>query len=197
MIEYIKGELATLEPMQAVIDCSGVGYRLEISLASYDALQRMTSDDGKPCQVKLLVHEVIREDEHLLYGFSDEAERSMFRLLIGVNGVGVATARMMLSSLTVDQLREAIASQDVKTIQRIKGIGAKTAQRIALELQDKVGGTPSLASNVSGAAANSRGEALSALTMLGFQRSAAEKVLQGLPATLSVEEMIKEALQKL
>lgn len=173
----------------AVVDCGGVGYLLEISLNTYSAIQEKE-------QVKLWVHEVVREDAHLLYGFFSTSEREMFRLLLGVNGVGAATARMMLSSLSVEELTNAIASQDAKLVQRVKGVGAKTAQRIVLELQDKVGsgiGTMAAAPVVS----RNKEEALSALVMLGFPKAAADKVLQGLDNTLSVEGLIKEALKRL
>lgn len=192
MYEYIFGNITSLEPTQLVVEAAGVGYLLEISLNSYDRLRNCGEE-----KVKMLVHEVIREDEHLLYGFCDESERSMFRLLIGVNGVGVATARVMLSSMSVDELRNAIASQDVKTIQRVKGIGSKTAQRIALELQDKVGGVSHDVHSSPAQGSLNKTEALSALTMLGFQRAAADKVLQTLSSDLSVEELIKEALKRL
>lgn len=195
MIEYIQGSLTSLEPTRAVVDCGGVGYGLEITLASYDALQRSVTNGNDHPSVKLHVHEVIREDEHLLYGFCDESERMLFRLLISVSGVGAATARVVLSAMSVDELRDAIASQEVRLIQRVKGIGAKTAQRIVLELQDKVGGVAS--SSHSDGGSQAREEALTALTMLGFQRAAAGKVLQGLAPTLPVEEMIKEALKSL
>ena len=193
MIEYIAGKLDRLDPMQAVIDCSGVGYILEISLNTYEVLQ--SSSDN---HVKLFAHEVIREDEHLLYGFFDESERAIFRLLIGVNGVGASTARMMLSSMSVDEIRTAIASQDVKTIQRVKGVGAKTAQRIVLELADKMPGSSAVLT-LPGIAPVSRNkeEALSALVMLGFPKATADKVLQSLDASLSVEDLIKQALKRL
>lgn len=195
MIEYIQGTLASLEPTRAVVDCGGVGYGLEISLTSYDTLQRNVPDGSEHAKVKLYVHEVIREDEHLLYGFCDEAERAMFRLLIGVSGVGAATARVVLSSMSVDELRDTIASQEVRMIQRVKGIGAKTAQRIVMELQDKVGSVTT--HNHSDSGSRAREEALTALATLGFPRAAAGKVLQGLAPTLTVEEMIKEALKAL
>lgn len=193
MIEYIAGKLDRLEPMQVVIDCGGVGYLLEISLNTYEEIRSLSDN-----QVKLFAHEVIREDEHLLYGFYDESERALFRLLIGVNGVGVATARMMLSSMSVDELRTAIATQDVKAVQRVKGVGAKTAQRIVLELADKMPGS-SATPTLPGIAPISRNkeEALSALTMLGFPKPAADKVLQSLDGTLSVEDLIKQALKQL
>ncbi|MCQ2274592.1 MAG: Holliday junction branch migration protein RuvA [Bacteroidales bacterium] len=189
MYEYISGKLAMLTAATAVVDCGGVGYLLEISLNTYSAIQEKE-------QVKLWVHEVVREDAHLLYGFFSTSEREMFRLLLGVNGVGAATARMMLSSLSVEELTNAIASQDAKLVQRVKGVGAKTAQRIVLELQDKVGngiGTMAAAPVVS----RNKEEALSALVMLGFPKAAADKVLQGLGNTLSVEGLIKEALKRL
>ncbi|MBR1850350.1 MAG: Holliday junction branch migration protein RuvA [Bacteroidales bacterium] len=200
MYEYIAGHLSTLEPTRAVVDCGGVGYLLEISLNTYQTI------NASPAQeVKLLVHEVIRDDAHLLYGFADEAERSLFRLLIEVSGVGVQTARVMLSSMTVDELTAAIAAQEIKKIQKIKGIGAKTAQRIALELADKVG-APELraaAGNAAPSSSQQQEEAAVALTMLGFPKTAVDKVLaagkwttdSGQPMT--VEEIIKEALKRL
>ena len=188
MIEYLSGKLASLTAATAVIDCGGVGYLLEISLNTYSAIQTQT-------EVRLWVHEVIREDAYQLYGFYTPAERDMFRLLLGVNGVGAATARMMLSSLSVDELTSAIVAQDDKILKRVKGVGAKTAQRIVLELQDKVSGTASVIATT--VVSRSKEEALSALVMLGFPKAAADKVLQQLDASLSVEELIKQALQKL
>lgn len=201
MYEYISGKLALLEPTRAVIDAGGVGYLLEISLNTYDALNR-----GGDEAVKLLVHEVVREDANLLYGFADESERAMFRMLIEVNGVGVQTARVMLSSMTVEELCNAIAEQNVKKIQKVKGIGAKTAQRIALELADKVGAAAARIPSSGRAASSStqqQDEAAVALTMLGFPKTAVDKVLaagtwhtpDGHPFT--VEEIIKEALKRL
>ena len=199
MYEYFKGELASLEPTQAVVECGGVGYLLEITLNTYEALRRADA-----AQVKLYAHYVVREDAHLLFGFHDMAEREMFRILIGVNGVGNQTARVMLSSLTVDELRQAIQTQDVKKVQRVKGIGAKTAQRIVLELADKVGvisGTAGIAMQNQNTQA--RDEAMTALVMLGFAKPAVEKLLttndwknpDGSPMT--VEEIIKVGLQRL
>ena len=196
MYEYIKGQLTELNATQAVIDCGGVGYLLEISLTTYDKIQRLR-DASEPA--KLLVHEVVREDAHLLYGFADEGERSLFRLLIGVNGVRANTARLMLSTLTAVELSSAIASQDEGTIKRIKGIGAKTAQRIVLELHDKVKTIGGVATNsiAPSATSVSKDEAMAALTMLGFAKNTVEKVLSPLDAHLSAEELIKEALKKL
>ena len=200
MYEYIKGQLASLEPTQAVIDCGGVGYLLEISLNTYEALRRAGDT------VKLYAHHVVREDAQQLFGFSDMAEREMFRLLVSISGVGNQTARVMLSSLTVDELRTAIQTQDVKKVQRVKGIGAKTAQRIVLELADKMGvmsGVQGVA-GVQGAQVNqARDEALTALTMLGFAKPAVEKLLMGSDwknpdgTPMTVEEIIKEGLKRL
>jgi Holliday junction DNA helicase RuvA len=199
MYEYFQGRLASLEPTQAVVDCGGVGYLLEITLNTYEALRRAEGEG-----VKLYAHHVVREDAQQLFGFYDMAEREMFRILVGVNGVGNQTARVMLSSLTVDELREAIQTQDVKKVQRVKGIGAKTAQRIVLELADKVGGVMSgERSVVSGERTRTLEEAQTALTMLGFAKPAVEKLLasgdwknaDGSPMT--VEEIIKEGLRRL
>lgn len=196
MYEYFKGQLAQLEPTQAVVDCGGVGYLLEITLNTYETLRRSEGE------VKLYAHLVVREDAQQLFGFADMAEREMFRLLTTVNGVGNQTARMMLSSLTVDEVREAIGSQDVKKVQRVKGIGAKTAQRIVIELADKMGATAQLPSGRAAASQN-RDEAMQALVMLGFAKPAVEKLLMGSDwrnadgSEMSVEEIIKVGLQKL
>lgn len=198
MYEYIKGQLASLEPTQAVIDCGGVGYLLEITLNTYEALRKADA-----AQVKLYAHLVVREDAHQLYGFYDLSEREMFRILIDVNGVGNQTARVMLSSLTVDELRTAIQMQDVKKVQSVKGIGAKTAQRIVLELADKMGVVRGQSPVVSGQSNPARDEAMTALLMLGFAKPAVEKLLMssdwknadGSPMT--VEDIIKEGLRRL
>ncbi len=196
MYEYISGRLSSITPANAVVDCCGVGYLLEITLNTYSAIQESS-------EVKLWVHEVIREDAHLLYGFYSTQERTMFRLLLGVNGVGAATARMMLSSLSVEELTNAIAGGDAKTVQRVKGVGAKTAQRIVLELQDKVGdtamgvGLPQASAAMAGAASVKKEESVSALVMLGFPKTAAEKVVMALDNSMTVEEMIKEGLRRI
>lgn len=195
MIDYIKGSLEELTPTYAVIDCSGVGYRCEISLPTF------TSCEGKQ-QVKLLVHEVVREDAWTLYGFTDERERSLFRLLIGVSGVGAGTARMILSALSAAELEAVITSGDHVSLKAVKGIGAKTAQRIIVDLKDKVKPAddfePTLLPSA-GAIASTPAfdEALAALVMLGFPRSQSEKVLKklyGADHELKVETAIKQAL---
>ena len=198
MYEYFEGRLASLEPTQAVVDCGGVGYLIEITLNTYEALRRVGEE-----RVKLYAHLVVREDAHQLYGFYDLAEREMFRLLVSVNGVGNQTARIMLSSLTVDELRNAIQTQDVKRVQRVKGIGAKTAQRIVLELADKVGVVSGQMSMNIGQSNQARDEAMTALTMLGFAKPAVEKLLMGSDwrnadgSAMTVEEIIKEGLKRL
>ena len=193
MYEYIQGQLAEINPSYAVVDCHGVGYLIEITVNTYSQIKDLQ-------QVKLLTHYVVREDAQLLFGFFDAAEREMFRLLIAINGVGVNTARVMLSSLTVDELREAVATQNVKKVQSVKGIGAKGAQRIILELQDKIGKVEGNVLNTIRTSNKNAEEALSALTMLGFPKAAADKVLQQLAKAdpnATVEELIKMALAKL
>lgn len=190
MIEYIKGELSELTPTYAVIDCSGVGYLLNISIPTYSALDGAKS-------AKLLVHEAIREDAHVLYGFVNEQERSLFRLLIGVSGVGANTARMILSSIAAPQLEQIIMTGDHSVLKKVKGIGSKTAERIIVDLKDKIkpiGDTlilqPSLTNEVFE-------EALAALVMLGFNRVQSQKVLKKLFETepsIAVEVAIKKAL---
>ena len=190
MIEYIKGELAELTPTYAVIDCSGVGYLLNISLPAFTRLEGQRN-------AKLLVHEAIREDAHVLYGFIDEQERTLFRLLIGVSGVGANTARMILSSINAPELEIAIASGDVAKLKNVKGIGTKTAQRIIVDLKDKIKPIgdalieqPTIVSDVFE-------EALAAMVMLGFARPQVHKVLIKLfdnDPTLKVETAIKKAL---
>ncbi len=200
MYEYFEGKLASLEPTQAVIDCGGVGYLLEITLNTYEDLRRADAT-----RVRLYAHLVVREDAHQLYGFYDMAEREMFRLLVAVNGVGNQTARVMLSSLTVDELRSAIQTQDVKKVQRVKGIGAKTAQRIVLELADKMGAMGMMGTvGAMGSPSNqARDEAITALTMLGFPKAAVEKLLTASDwrhedgSAMTVEEIVKEGLRRL
>lgn len=195
MYNYISGKLVEITPAYAVIDCVGVGYILEISLNTYTQIKDKS-------EVKLLTHFVVREDAQLLFGFYEEKERSLFRQLIAVNGVGVATARVMLSSYSTDELANAIISQDVKTVQGIKGIGPKTAQRIVLELHDKLGKLDDIAVvPTKGLQGNkNQEEALSALLALGFPKSAAEKAVrkasEGNPDA-TVENLIKMALKML
>lgn len=190
MIEYIKGGLAELTPTYAVIDCGGVGYMLNISVPTYSALDGAKS-------AKLLVHEAIREDAHVLYGFLNEQERGLFRLLIGVSGVGANTARMILSSIVASQLEQIILSGDHSTLKKVKGIGAKTAERIIVDLKDKIkpiGDTLILQPTMTNEVYE---EALAALVMLGFNRVQSQKVLKKLfdnEPSIAVEVAIKKAL---
>ena len=199
MIEYIKGELTELTPALATIEAGGVGYGLNISLNTYSACQ------GKK-EVKLYVYEAIREDAHVLFGFYNKKEREMFLLLITVSGVGANTARMMLSGMSVSELCSAISTGNARLIQVIKGIGKMTAQRIIVDLRDKIvalgiadeipaGGTVSAPINNA-----VRDEAVAALTMLGFAPAPTQKVvvqiLQDQP-TLPVEQVVKLALKQI
>ena len=176
MLEYIKGELAGLTPTNAVIECSGLGYDINISLTTFSALE---PDLGKGASavVKLLLHEVIREDAHILFGFATPAERELFRALIGVSGVGANTARMILSSITPAELEVVITSGDDKRLKAVKGVGAKTAQRIIVDLKDKIkpSGTTLLLQPQHNSEAYD--EALAALLMLGFAKPQSQNCL--------------------
>ncbi len=191
MIDYITGRVSELTPAFVVVDNGGIGYFASISLSTYSRLE------GK-AECRLLVHEVIREDSHQLFGFSDKDERDMFRLLITVSGVGANTARMMLSSLTHDELEKAILGSDVNTLKGIKGIGLKTAQRIIVDLKDKIGKHTGTGEIFPFTDNTRREEALSALVMLGFGKSAVLKALDGIirqEKNLTVEDLIKRALK--
>ncbi|CAM1359461.1 Holliday junction branch migration protein RuvA [Tenacibaculum xiamenense] len=193
MITQIRGRLVEKNPTYVVIDCNGVGYLLHISLNTYSLLP---SDEN----IVLYTHLSIREDAHTLYGFISKIERELFKLLISVSGVGPSTARTMLSSMTSEEIQQAIASENVKLIQSVKGIGAKTAQRLIVDLKDKILKTFDL-EEVSVVQNNTnKEEALSALEVLGFVRKQAEKVvnniLKGMPDA-SVEQLIKQALKNL
>ena len=193
MIDYIKGELAELTPAYAVVEAAGVGYELNISLTAYAALEGMK-------QVKLLVHEVRREDAHVLFGFPDERERAMFRSLIGVSGVGANTARVILSSIPVAELEQVIVSGDYQKLKNVKGIGLKTAQRVIVDLKDKIKVTDDSLIIQPTKSSDAYDEALAALLMLGFARQQSQKVLKKIfdatPA-IKVEMAIKQALSML
>lgn len=193
MYDYINGTVAELTPTCAVIDAGGLGFMLNISLNSYSAIQ------GK-AEARLYVYEAIREDAFVLYGFATKAEREAFTLLIGVSGVGAGTARVILSAIKVDELHTVIATGDVAALKSVKGIGAKTAQRIIVDLKDKIkGGDDTLLSLTSGNA-EVRQEAAAALAMLGFQPQAVSKALQRLFAeepSLTAELAVKKALKML
>jgi len=193
MITHLEGRIVEKNPTDVVIDCNGVGYFLSISLHTFSQLPNTEN-------VKLFTHLQVREDAHTLYGFSSIIEREIFRLLISVSGIGANTARTMLSSLSPGQIKEAIASEDVVTIQSIKGIGAKTAQRVVLDIRDKILKVYGL-EDVSAVSSNTmKNEALSALETLGFARKQSEKacdmVLRESPKA-TVETIIKKALKNL
>ncbi|WP_298498264.1 Holliday junction branch migration protein RuvA [uncultured Algibacter sp.] len=193
MITHIQGKLTEKNPTHVVIDCNGVGYMLNISLHTYSQI----SDSEV---LKLYTHLQVKEDSHTLYGFSSLAEREIFRLLISVSGIGASIARTMLSSLTPKQIREGIATGDVALIQSIKGIGAKTAQRVILDLKDKILKIYDI-DDVSMPQGNTnKDEALSALEVLGFVKKQAErvvdKIVMGQPDA-DVETIIKQALKNL
>ena len=210
MIEYITGELTELTPALATIEAAGVGYGLNISLNTFSAIQRLRVGDGTSGmgkkQVKLYVYEAIREDAHVLYGFINKKEREMFLLLITVNGVGANTARMMLSGMSVAELCNAISTGNAKLIQSIKGIGKMTAQRIIVDLRDKIvaegiteeipaGGQMQVPVNN-----QVKDEAVSALTMLGFSPAPTHKVVMQIlteQPDLPVEQVVKLALKQI
>ncbi len=193
MITHIQGRLVEKTPTDVVIDCNGVGYFINISLHTFSEIP--TSEN-----VKLFTHLQVREDAHILYGFTSVAEREIFRLLISVSGVGASTARAMLSSLAPDQVLEAIAHNDIVTIQSVKGIGVKTAQRVVLDLKDKILKVYGLSAISAGTSNTNKNEALSALETLGFIRKQSEKVvdtiLKELPEA-TAEMIIKQALKNL
>lgn len=195
MIDYIKGQITELSPTEVIIETYGIGYRILISLQTYEGL------NGKK-DATVYIHHYLREDEELYYGFATKDERELFRLLIGVSGIGASTARMMLSSLTADEIRNAIIAEDINKIKSIKGIGLKSAQRLILELKDKVvkgAGSDNnvLFSSTSNAATE---EAVTALVMLGFTKANVTKavtaVLKEKPGA-SLEEIIKQSLKRL
>ncbi len=190
MIEYICGSIAELTPTYAVLECNGVGYMLCITLTTFSALE------GAP-QTKLLVHESIREDAHQLFGFLSDRERQLFRLLIGVSGVGANTARMILSSIPAPELEAVIAGGDHSRLKNVKGIGIKTAQRIIVDLRDKIKPTTDTLINQSATVSDVYDEALLALVMLGFARQQSQKALKKIfdaDPTIKVESAIKKAL---
>ena len=197
MIEYLKGELAELTPTTAIIECCGVGYETSITLNTYSALQDKKS-------VKVYIYEVIREDAHQLFGFSNREERELFLLLISVSGIGGNTARTILSAFTVNELCEAIYTGNEAAIKSVKGIGLKTAQRIIIDLKDKIKSIGSSTQSTTVAAISPNNDvidgAVSALIMLGFPAAATNKVVQAIvksEPTATIEQVIKLALKQL
>ena len=194
MYEYISGTVADLAPTYAVIDAGGVEYYMNISLQTFSAIEHERA-------ARLYVHFILREDTQALYGFATPLERELFRHLISVSGVGGNTARMILSTYTVDELRSIIATENAVLLKNVKGLGLKTAQKIIVELSgkmvDAVGGKATVPAAANG---GSYDEALAALVMLGFQKSASEKVLKAVvkgSPSISVEEAVRQALRRL
>lgn len=195
MIDYIKGQITELSPTEVILETYGIGYRILISLQTYESL------NGRKDSI-VYIHHYLREDEELYYGFASKEERELFRLLIGVSGIGASTARMMLSSMSSEEIRTAILAEDINKIKSIKGIGMKSAQRLILELKDKIvkgGGTDS--GQLFGSSSNAATEeATTALVMLGFTKAnvtkAVNSVLKEKPSA-SLEEIIKLALKLL
>lgn len=194
MYDYISGKVISKTATHVIIECSGIGYHLNISLNTYSKI-----NEAEHC--KIFTHLAIKEDAHALYGFADEDERKMFRNLISVSGVGATTARMILSSLSPAELEQAILTGNAPMLQNIKGIGAKSAQRIIIDLKDKLGKSETSSKIISVANNTNRDEALSALITLGFAKNAAEKSLdhaiKNKGTNLSVENLIKAALGNL
>ena len=197
MYDYIKGRLEELNPAQAVVEAGGIGYRILISLQTYSALESRVGTE-----VKVYLYHYLREDDEGFFGFSTKDERSLFELLISVSGIGPSTARMVLSSMTSDELSAAIVAEDINKIKSIKGIGLKSAQRLVLELKDKI--VKGAGSQVSipgmGGSNPNREEAATALVLLGFPKAAVEKVLDKLVKEgkdASLEDLIKQALKML
>lgn len=193
MIDYIKGEITQTTPTYLILETGGIGYLVNISLTTFSFLENKK-------EFKVLIHEVIREDSHQLFGFAESEEREIFRLLISVSGVGANTARMMLSSLSPGEIEKAIAGSDVNLLKSVKGIGLKTAQRIIVDLKDKIGKQAGSGEIFAFADNTKREEALSALVMLGFAKSTVSKVLDKIvreEKNLTVEDIIKRALKNL
>lgn len=196
MIDYIKGDVTELTPATVTIECGGIGYQMNISLNTYGTIQNKAT-------AKLYVHEAIREDAHVLFGFVDKRERELFQHLISVSGVGPGTARVILSSLSAKELENVIATENATLLQSVKGIGAKTAQRIIVDLKDKIrftdeSGTIRLPAKAD--LSETGHAAVSALVMLGFVQTASQKVVSEIireSPSMPVEGVIKEALKRL
>ncbi len=192
MIHYLNGKITEINPTYAVVECSRVGYFVSISLNTYEKIQKQE-------QVKLLTHYIVREDGHFLFGFATEDERFIFRLLLSVSGVGANTARMLLSAMTPGEVVEAISSGNTGRLQQVKGIGLKTAERVIVDLRDKIDKGSVVSGNISPVHNTIRQETLLALTQLGFARQTAEKaiekVIQQAGDIETVEDMIRRALK--
>ena len=193
MIHHLKGKLVEKNPTHVIIECGGVGYFVNISLNTFSKLPEQEN-------ISVFTHLQVKEDSHTLFGFVEKSEREIFRLLLSVSGIGSSIARTMLSSMSPSQVRDAIANGDVASIQAVKGIGAKTAQRVILDLRDKVLKVYDIDELSLSTNNTNKDEALSALEVLGFARKQAEKVVDKIVKTepdLSVESIIKNALKNL
>lgn len=191
MYEFIEGNLIELNPAFAVIQTGGIAYFINISLSTYAQLEEQKT-------ARLYLHQVVREDAILLFGFSEKKEREIFRLLISVSGIGANTARMILSSLSTSEIQNAIASENVNLIKSVKGIGLKTAQKVIIDLKDKLGKDFKFGEKVQAHNNTIKEESLSAMVMLGFAKNVAEKALDKILSennNLTVEELIKKALK--
>lgn len=193
MYDYIEGTLKENNPTYCVLEAGGIGYFIHITLSTYTQLESLA-------QAKLFIHQVIRDDAHLLFGFFSKSEREMFRLLLTVSGIGSNTARMMLSSLSADEIRQTILVGNASPLQGIKGIGAKTAQRIIIDLRDKIGKDKLPGGELFPVKDNRlKEEALSALVILGFNKGEADKVISKIlvAGSPTLEDLIKKALKQL
>jgi Holliday junction DNA helicase RuvA len=198
MYEFISGKIADLTPAYAVIEAAGVGYYLNISLQTFSEIEKST-------EARLYVHFTVREDAQILYGFATTAERELFRRLISVSGVGGGTARMVLSTYSPSELANIISSENAALLKNVKGLGLKTAEKIIVELRDKMTGIAASAGGGTGGAESAAGdathaEALAALAMLGFSRAASDKVVRAVmkeSPSLPVEEVIRRSLKRL
>lgn len=193
MITQIRGKLIEVHPSHAVVDCNGVGYHLNISLNTYSKVQKEEN-------VLFFTHHLLRDDAQILYGFADKEERLIFEKLISVNGVGPASGLMIISTLSPAEIYHAIANEDAKTLQTVKGIGMKTAQRIIIDLKDKLSKLSDLEFNATSSENKIKFEALSALEILGISKKQSEKVIQKLIVDnpqITLETLIKETLKKL
>ena len=195
MIDYIKGKITELNPSEMTVETYGIGYKVLISLQTFSSFE-----NSSECTV--YIHHHIREDEETFYGFSTKDERELFRLLIGVSGIGAATARMMLSSLSSEEIRNAIIAEDIVRIKSIKGIGVKSAQRLVLELKDKIvkGAGTDVSGLISKTDNGTSEAAATALVLLGFPKATVQKVLNSIikeEPQISLENLIKAALKKL
>lgn len=194
MIEFISGKLVEKTPTYTVIETNGMGYVMNISLATYAAIE-------SKAEAKLFTHLAIREDAHVLFGFAEQSERALFRQLISVSGIGPSTARMILSSLSAEELHQAIVDKNISLLKSVKGVGPKSAERIVIDLKDKLEKEGYKSTSVSGSNNSFKSEALSALVMLGFANPVANKAIEGAlkidSSINSVEKLIKAALKQL